>query len=282
MALLSELKIEEMVPDLGRSLHVVRGEDPLRVVMSHLRSLDVSAVVVTEAQGKSIGTIGGFNVLVLIASGPFDPYSSIQNVMARFVTWSPPTVPKGTTVQGALDLMKKERLGHVVVLGSHGEPIGLVGLIDIARFLASSNGKELGTKTVAGLSLAFRQVVDAPEAFPISHSVQLMVNNDIRRLYVRSLNAILSDRSIVNWLLEEDVLAKLRKVGDIQLLETQVRELKGFMHTPGQVRRDATLLEALKVVGESDSGCALVDDGKGIITPEDLVLGFHGTFQRPV
>ncbi|HEV2139369.1 MAG TPA: hypothetical protein VGR53_11065 [Nitrososphaerales archaeon] len=77
--------------------------------------------------------------------------------------------------------------------------------------------------------------------------------------------------------MEEDVMVKLRKVGDIRLLETHVRELKDFMHTPGQVRRDASLLEALKVVSESDSGCALVDDAKGIVTPEDLVLGLAGT-----
>ncbi|HEY6283529.1 MAG TPA: CBS domain-containing protein [Nitrososphaerales archaeon] len=279
---MSELKIDEMVPDLGRSLQVVKEEDPLRIVMAHLRSLDASSVVVTDKGGKPVGTIGGFNVLFLIASGPFDPYTSIQNVMAKFATWPPPAVPKGTALTVALDLMKKERLGHVVILGPSGEPVGLVGLIDIARFLARSGINELGAWTIGDLALALRRVVETTETFRVADSIRLMVNNDIRRLYVRSLDVVLSDRSLVNWLLEEDVMAQLRKVSDIELLATQVRELKGFMHAPGQVRRDTSLAEALKVVVESESRCALVDNARGLVTPEDLVLGLHGAKKQSV
>lgn len=251
-------------------LRTVVATEPLLASMEQLRSHDVACSVIVDESGSTKGVIGGYNILLLVVAGPFDISTTINHVQTGMITWHVYRVKPEQGLDGVIEGIATSKRGHVVVENDEGKPIRALGLLDILRFYQKSGAiDEVKSRTLRDMNLAAR--LEATEDSTVSELSKLMINRHLRRLAVRGTGKILSDRSIIKWLLEGDIS---QRVPDrtTEILNSKITELAQYLETPSSVTLDTDILKATELLLESEARCLLVDDGEQIVTPMDLAL----------
>jgi predicted transcriptional regulator len=266
----SRYQVADVLKVAPAPLHTVEATGPLRASMEQLRSHEVACSVIVDESGSTKGVIGGYNVLLFVVAGPFDISTTINHVQTGMVTWHVFRVKSEQGLATVIEGMVDRKRGHVVVEDDMGKPIHVVGLLDILRFYDKSGAIDhVKSRTLRDMDLAAR--VEIAKDSTVSESAKLMINRHLRRLAVKGTGKVLSDRSIVNWLLEADVSRKMPDPSK-DVLDSEVAELDKYLETPKPVNLDADLSKATRLLLESDARCLLVEGGEQIVTPLDLVL----------
>lgn len=108
-------------------------DTPIAEIQRLLAHERVPAVAVVDDAHALRGVITRTDVLRALGETRMQRASDI---MSRFVLSLPPRA----AIEKAAALMAYECVGHLAVLGSHGELLGLVSAVDVARHDAVSAG----------------------------------------------------------------------------------------------------------------------------------------------
>jgi CBS domain-containing protein len=106
-------------------------------VLQTLQHANVSGAPVLDESGKLVGVISRADLLAACnPSFEFGPSTSAADLMTPLVF----TVRAEASVAHAAALMAVEGIHRAVVVGSHGDMIGIVSSLDIMRWLGERDG----------------------------------------------------------------------------------------------------------------------------------------------
>jgi signal-transduction protein with cAMP-binding, CBS, and nucleotidyltransferase domain len=181
-----------------------------------------------------------------------------------------PTIPVGSWVRRAIDVMAEAGTGGVVVAGDDGTPVGMVTETDVVRRVVAADRHPYAT-TVESVMTAPVVAVDASCA--LDAAARLMADRGIRHLGVRRGDAI-------EWV-SAPALVAAGGVAPVRVRETMNRAL-ATIHVRETAREAAELMLELSVglllVGGRRARPRLggwrgagQDDLAGLLTETDLV-----------
>lgn len=213
---------------------------------------------------------GGKKVSIIVKKHRGNFLAAINEPVSAIMTKDVLKVRKEATADEALELIKKTRVGGVVIVDSCDRVAGIVTERDFALLLS---GKMTGRKTADHMT---KKVITATPATKLGDVVKIMVENSFRRLPVVSGNkvvGIVTTRTIIDFIGKNYVFSKI--------LQNKIDEVLGIrcdeiMKTDvSTVTADADLGKVAGIMKESGEGTVCVLDGSklaGIITERDVVL----------
>jgi CBS domain-containing protein len=106
----------------------VTPEEPAAAAARLIASRRVGAVPVQDRAGRLIGLVSEHDIVRVVASRALGLRGlAVEEVMTR----EPVTVPRGTSPETALELMRLRDLRHLPVCCEEGRLVGLLGLGDL-------------------------------------------------------------------------------------------------------------------------------------------------------
>lgn len=191
---------------------------------------------------------------------------SVREIMVSDVL----TVSKDASIEDALNLIIKTRIGGVVVVTGDNEVLGIVTERDLAFLLAD----KLTDKKVE--EHMTKKVVTASLSTTLGEATRIMTKNSFRRLPILSsgkLVGMLTTRMIIDFIGRNHIFTKIVENKVDEILKTKCEEI---MKTGvATVTKDMDLGEVARIIKDEGVGtvCVVEDDRLvGILTERDLVL----------
>lgn len=146
----------------------------------------------------------------------------------------------------------------------------MVGLLDLATsYLKSGVGSRLAEVRVKDKASA--ELFNISQDVTVFAAVRTMLDRHARRLFVTGPGLVLSDRSVIKWLLSPSNVTKL-KDSPKQLMATTIGSISEVLHAPSFVSPDTDGTTALELILKNDAHCVITEDLKHILTPWDLTV----------
>lgn len=125
----------------------------VRECLEAMRAADANAVLVVDG-GRLVGIFTERDVLDKIALDP----AAAGRPVKDFMTKEPMTIGRDDSLAKAIHYMHRHGFRHVPIVDDGGRPVGLVGQMDVVRFLAGEYAA-----TVLNLPPVPTQVMHTPE-----------------------------------------------------------------------------------------------------------------------
>ncbi|HEV2390669.1 MAG TPA: hypothetical protein VGS04_08100 [Nitrososphaerales archaeon] len=250
------------------TLYKINEEEPIISAGLHLSQLDVEGVVSVDGAGKPTGVIIGYNVLRLV--NPKTVWSTFYQTKIADSRMRVLLARPENDVQTIVKSILNHGWGYAIVVNATGAPTNLIGLLDLAEFLAKSGftGK---VTNVRARDKASNPLISISERATIMTAIQTMLDKHVRRLFVNESQMIISDRGAIKWLLSPTNLGRLRDAPG-EVLSSPVSSLGPMLHKPVFVEKDLDASRALQLISKEDARCLITDDKKMILTPWDLTI----------
>lgn len=213
---------------------------------------------------------GGEKVSLIVKKHKGNFLAAINEPVSAIMAKDVLRVRNDATIDEAMELIRKTRVGGVVVVDASDKVAGIVTERDFAILLS---GKVTDRRTADHMT---KKVITAAPDTKLGDAVKTMVRNSFRRLPVVSGNAlvgIVTTRTIIDFIGKNYVFSKI--------LQNKIDEVLGIrcdeiMKTDvSTVSADADIGRVAGIMKESGEGTVCVLDGSnlvGIITERDLVL----------
>lgn len=250
---------------LDRRYAVVRPNFPLITVLYLLKLQELAAVPLTSDNRNESRAVFGFSCLEqMVKMGPERFASFLQEPCERaanqlnFLTTD-------RDLGDLLDSFSTRRTGFVVVRApdSNGRR-SLVTLADVLKLYANRTIRtDLMTQDVAS------SIFPMPGSASVREALQAMLDHHYRRVFVSEDGCYISDRTIMDHILDPWALAELQEDPRQDSLATPIDEL--WSVSPIPVGHRVNLRDAAMKLREHRGGCLVTQGGK-VITPWDLVM----------
>lgn len=105
--------------------------DTIEQVVRTMVGCRAGFALVMDGGGRLIGIFTERDFVNRVVAAGLDPAQPVETVMTR----TPKTVRRGASVQSAVELMASEGYRHLPVTGDAGEPVGVLSVKDVVRYL---------------------------------------------------------------------------------------------------------------------------------------------------
>jgi signal-transduction protein with cAMP-binding, CBS, and nucleotidyltransferase domain len=148
-----------------------------------------------------------------------------------------------------------------------GEAQHLVTILDVAMFLASSGTLERTSLRL--LDIASENVVSVGRDSTVFELMSVMLSRRVRRVVLEGEDYVITDRSILQYLVSNPVLEMLRD-NPSKVMDTTIDALLGYAGNPVILSRDTALSVAVRKLVEREPHTVLTEDKRCILTPWDI------------
>jgi CBS domain-containing protein len=110
-------------------------DTPVQEIVKTLRDRGIGAVVILDKEGKPEGIVSETDILEIVAREQYlDMWKHLKarHLMTRELL----TIPQDAPIQDAAAMMERFRVHRLVVVDDEGQPIGVVAMSDVIRYLA--------------------------------------------------------------------------------------------------------------------------------------------------
>lgn len=124
----------EAVMRQGLELRLAAATDTVRSVFASVRQVGrrTGAVMLLDADGRLAGLFTDSDLARLIEARRDD---ALDRPVAEVMTVAPLTVPPGTRVAEAVEILSKHKISELPVVDDDGRPVGLLDVTDLIGFL---------------------------------------------------------------------------------------------------------------------------------------------------
>jgi arabinose-5-phosphate isomerase len=128
-------RVEEVMRPLAEC-RVARDDQPVRdVIVSQNRpGRRTGAIMLIDADGRLSGVFTDSDLARRIADGPSLP---LDEPIATVMTRAPKSVPAGSRLAAALEILSAHKISELPVLDADGRPLGLIDVTDVVELLPS-------------------------------------------------------------------------------------------------------------------------------------------------
>jgi CBS domain-containing protein len=257
-----------MLEQSPSTLYSIEGDEPIILAGVHLSALEVEAVASLDKDGCADGIILGYCVLRLVS--PKNLWSVFYQTKVTTVKLPALTATPKDDLQKTVNRIMNKGWGYAVVVDERGKPTNLVGLLDLAAFyLKSGVASALSDKYVK--DKASTPLFSVKQDVTVLGAIQAMLDKHARRLLVEESGKVLSDRSVIKWLLSPDNMTKLRD-SPKEIMASKVSAMDEVLHIPTFVDPDTNGETALDLITKNDAHCVITKDRTQILTPWDLTV----------
>ena len=230
---------------MSRQLHTIAPTEPLAQAAEQLLSQVHKSLLVVNDQGRLIGIITDGDLLkraglLTISASQYltqqelaaelknlnRSHQTVQDVM----TPDPLTLPSGTTITKAVELMLAQGIKRLPVITDDGQPVGVVSRVDILRAFAQPLTVETPRQSpafdhnVTVKEIMSTNVPTITLTSPLSEIVSLLVSNVQRRVVV-----VDGDSRVVGIITDGDLIARATPTERTGIIRSLSRRL-----IPGQ------------------------------------------------
>ena len=269
MASLRGLTARQLIALSSSPLYAVHVGDPVMLAALHLAIPDIGAVVVVDASGQFVTTVSRRDIFSLLEKYGWS-WDALYRSEVVDLGSGAITVTQDEPLDTLIDRMVANRMGFASVL-KDDSPTHMITLMDLAELYVNLGFVE-NLRNVNAMSLASTNVAKIDLSTTIPEAVRLMIGRNVRRLLVKDVNLIISDLTIIRWLLTYPTQEKFRRGIDV-VLETPVAKIMAHSRmyfTPSIVKADIDAATALKTVIENPTHCALTEDFDPFLSLDDL------------
>jgi CBS domain-containing protein len=114
-----------------RSPYAVSADTPVADVVRAMAERRTGCALLTDGGGKLVGIFTERDFVNRVVAAGVDPSRAVETVMTR----TPKTVRRAASVQSAVELMASGGYRHLPVTGGGGEPLGVLSVKDVVRYL---------------------------------------------------------------------------------------------------------------------------------------------------
>jgi arabinose-5-phosphate isomerase len=141
------LKVENAMRRDG-DMRVAAVEDTVRSVFAKSRHVGrrTGAVVLVDGEGKLRGLFTDSDLARLIEARRDE---ALDRPISEVMTANPITVPLGTRVGDAVELLRRHRISELPVVDSAGKPVGLLDITDLIGVVPADDNAQTSTRIVA-------------------------------------------------------------------------------------------------------------------------------------
>jgi arabinose-5-phosphate isomerase len=127
----------------GADLRLAREADTVRDVFAQgrRRGRRTGAVMLTDDAGRLTGLFTDSDLARLFEQRRD---GALDRPIAEVMTPNPYTVPQGTRVAEAIDLLRRQRISELPVVDGAGQPVGLLDITDVLGLLPAEEAEVLG------------------------------------------------------------------------------------------------------------------------------------------
>jgi CBS domain-containing protein len=242
-------------------------------------------LIVLDSKKRPVGIITEKDIAKTVYSLGDRPIKSVR--VGGFMSKDLKTVRKNSTIYDCAKLMKRHKIGSVIVLNDDGTLAGLVTKTDLASAFLTQSTSPLKVSTIMT-----RKVITAMPGDSLLYVESLLINNRISRIVVqrnRKPVGIITYRDFVpaklpHWIAETADPKEVEKYRlGLHPTEFAVNQLSHLMHfkamdimSPNPITIDANEdvgLAVLLMIRNGISGLPVVKNSElvGIITKADIV-----------
>ncbi len=212
--------------------------------------------VVVRENDKPIGIVGGKDVIVKLIDDPSSNLfyqTKVEDIMEK--RW--PIVSKETKLQELMEFWKNTRRAFAAIPNEFSDYSG----ISAKKMLEV--GKRIKTKILIS-ELPDKKLITFPNNTTIGNVLNLMLENNTRRLILENSTKFINDRIILEKITEElKCLKEVENFMEIPINEFKLEEVK-------EISDDLSISEVSKIMYEMEHPCVMFR--KKIITPWDICL----------
>ncbi|MCB1960865.1 MAG: CBS domain-containing protein [Rhodocyclaceae bacterium] len=212
--------------------------EPYVAVYERMLSRGVRHAIVRDSEGAAVGILSESAILRHMGVEHFAHLDALEQIM----TPSPAALPASASVPQCLALIRREKIGCVILVDEHQRPAGIITTRDITRLL--SRGVALDTLDLAQVMSAPVICLDASR--PAFEAARLMAERKIRHIVItrgETLVGILSEHDIVRCL-EHRYVEVLR-----HMIERQADEIEAHRQLAAQGNLLDQLLTRTRALG---------------------------------
>ncbi len=212
--------------------------------------------VVVRENDKPIGIVGGKDVIIKLIDDPSSRLfyqTKVEDIMEK--RW--PTVSGETKLKELMEFWKNTRRAFAAIPNEFSDYSG----ISAKKMLEV--GKRIKTKILIS-ELPDKKLVTFPNNTTIGNVLNLMLENNTRRLILENSTKFINDRIILEKITEElKCLKEVENFMEIPINEFKLEEVK-------EISDDLSISEVSKIMYEMEHPCVIFHDK--IITPWDICL----------
>ena len=226
--------------------------------------IEAAMILVDKRQPMQIGDkvafISGYPILTTLQkTKPRDIYSALFEPCDKYSVAVKPT-RSAQDLRDLLLIFREARFGFTAVID--GEMYAMVGLSDVlGLYKSGALSTDLTAHDVAS------EPVSVEPGTTIRDALNLMLENRIRRVFIRGTNTFVSDRELVSFFFSPRKLQEIRRSPG-ETLDDAVLKV-GPVEAP-RIGDDLPLREAASMVVQSQGGALTCN--KGVVSPWDLVM----------
>jgi hypothetical protein len=244
-------------------------DDTVIKALVTLKASDAPILAIVNRQGEVGGVFVGYNLIGLLhrvaLTSPEKVWASLYRTTVYDVGWF--TLP-AETFMSLKDLVASMRArGWGFARVRLGEAQHLVTILDVAMFLASSGTLERTSLRL--LDIASENVVSVGRDSTVFELMSVMLSRRVRRVVLEGEDYVITDRSILQYLVSNPVLEMLRD-NPSKVMDTTIDALLGYAGNPVILSRDTALSVAVRKLVEREPHTVLTEDKRCILTPWDI------------
>jgi predicted transcriptional regulator len=263
-----------------RRVIVIAPDQPIIVVGALYANFGVDAVVIQESgpltARQAVRLVSGEDVLKSFVINPGSSWPYLMKAAGSDLARGLSYVQAENSLGEALEAMERQRYGTVVVVNRNGEFAGVLTVSMVMRFMQENTELRAVLRKIRLRDIVrpYPPITVSPEE-TLNYAINKMLNSQVRRLVVEGHWKILSDRSIIRFLMRNAAALESLRDQPYSLLEAPIASLGSHLERPAACSYQDSLDEVLENVLASEALCALVGGNEGIVTPWDLTVRLY-------
>ena len=261
--------------------HIVSPSSPVIAAALHLSHFNIAGVVIAGSLRDIRGILLGYDFIGLLWRSRRRLWHALYSTSCEEIAHPVLTVDYDEKLGVLLERMAESRLGFAIIRKPEfSETLTTISVLEIARFFNSHNLLDrLTGVTLGDVAKDIEARVDTSSS--VGELIEVMLRNNVRRvILLHEGPKVITDRSVVNYLMERERLTQLRDNPE-ELFRKPVTELIPYSTAPAILSSATQVSLVLAKMLETPSHTVITPDLKRITTPWDITVGFY-TRTNPV
>ncbi|MGC8948893.1 MAG: CBS domain-containing protein [Thermoprotei archaeon] len=262
------ISMYELLRELREQPILIKFDDIIIERVLYLAGYDKEALIIIDDKGLYKGIVSGYDIIRLFYLYDKNALHYMFKTRMHDIMRVIITTNTNDSLRSLIRKMIKTKFGMAVIVDENNHPVGLVGMIELLKFYLT-HGVYLYFREMQVQNLASRPLIEVSRDSNLRMVISLMINKNVRRIFVRDIDKVITDRSIIQALFLyyfQDLLEKPEEI-----LNKPVNELSIFQE-PAIINVDVSVEKVIRELLNSEAKCIINKDSGYIITPWDLVI----------
>lgn len=261
------IRVDEILRSLREQPILVQPNSIVVEIMPYLAGYDKEALIVINDEGLYKGIISGYDIIKLFYTYDKETLRYMFRIRVNDIMRDVITTNINDSLKSLIRRIIERKFSMIVIIDEKGRPIGLIGIVGLLRIYLT-HGVYISLRGIEIQKLASK-LIEVSKDVSLRTVMSLMINKNVRRIFVKDVNKVVTDRSIIEALFLPYFRTLLDRPEEI--LNKPVGELSVF-HEPAIINRSISIESAIHELLESKAKCIVNKDAGYIITPWDLVI----------